>query len=174
MPYNPTTHICSGELAYRALCNGIQYNPLTQKCENNIILAVCGTISYDSTIYGCCNNTIYVPSTYGCKNNAVFAFIECGEIFYNPETHGCIDNTVLPKCGETIYNPATHGCKDNAISAFANEEPKPEIPKTLETTESQETQKTTESTEKNEEGNVFIGLLVTMLFGGLVLLIVFL
>jgi len=36
MPYNPSTHICSGEIAKRAICNGVQYNPLIQKCESNI------------------------------------------------------------------------------------------------------------------------------------------
>jgi len=102
MAYNPTTHICSGDIANRALCNGMQYNPLKQKCENDAILTACG-------------KTTYNPQTHGCKDNTVFALSKCGTIIYDPTTHICKDNSVFPKCGETIYDPTTHGCKDNSL-----------------------------------------------------------
>jgi hypothetical protein len=87
-------------LANRPLCNGKQYNPLKQKCENNVILAVCGTTAYD-------------PTKHSCKNNAVIA--RCGTTFYNPATHGCEDNTVLSRCGEILYNLVTHECRFGAV-----------------------------------------------------------
>jgi len=131
MSYNPTTHICSGDIANRALCNGKQYNPLKQKCENNVILAVCGTTTYNPATHGCKDNAVfalskcganyYDPATHDCKNNVVFALSKCGANYYDPATHGCKDNAVfvLPRCGETIYNPATHDCKDNAVFAVS-------------------------------------------------------
>jgi len=104
MSYNPTTHICSGDIANRALCNGTQYNPLKQKCVNNTIIAECG-------------KTTYNPATHGCKDNVVLPI--CGTATYNPATHGCKDNVVLPICGAATYNPATHGCKNNAVFALS-------------------------------------------------------
>jgi len=129
MSYNPTTYICLGDIASRAICNGTPYNPLIQKCENNTILSVCGA-------------TIYNPVTNGCKDNVVFAFPKCGEIIYDPATHGCRDNVLLAKCGEILYDsktnvcrkdivlakcgtflydPLTHGCRDNVVLARCGE-----------------------------------------------------
>jgi len=125
MSYNPTTHICTGDIAYRALCNGEQYNPLKQKCENNVLLAVCGKIVYNPKTQGCkddtifeaskCGTIIYDPKTHYCKDNVLFA--RCGEILYNPVMFACKDNTVLGRCGRTLYDPKTQGCKDNVILA---------------------------------------------------------
>jgi len=109
MSYNPTTHICSGDIANRALCNGVQYNPLKQKCENNTILAVCGAITYN-------------PSTHGCKDNAVFALSKCGTITYDPKTFSCQDNILFAKCGEVLYDPKTHICKKNMVLARCGED----------------------------------------------------
>jgi len=119
MSYNPTTHICSGDIANRALCNGVKYNPLKQKCENNILLVVCGT-------------TVYNPATHGCKNNAVFAKPKCGETFYDPATHGCKNNVLIAKCGTSLYDTATHGCKDNVVFALPKCGTEPYNPKTQE------------------------------------------
>jgi len=102
MTYNPTTHICSGDIANRALCNGAQYNPLKQKCENNVLREICG-------------KTVYNPATHSCKNNTVFALTKCGKNLYDPTTHGCYNNTLFPKCGEALYDPKTQGCKDNVL-----------------------------------------------------------
>jgi len=102
MSYNPTTHICSGDIAERALCNEVQYNPLKQKCENNVLLGICG-------------KAVYNPATHSCKDNAVIALQKCGKIVYDPVTQGCYNNTVFPKCGETLYDPKTQGCKDGVV-----------------------------------------------------------
>jgi len=102
MSYNPTTHICSGDIANRALCNEVQYNPLKQKCENNVLLLICG-------------KAVYNPATHGCKDNSVFALPKCGKTVYDTTTHGCYNNTLFPKCGETIYDPQTQVCKDNVL-----------------------------------------------------------
>jgi hypothetical protein len=102
MSYNPTTHICSGDIANRALCNGTRYNPLKQICENNTILTVCGETLYDS-------------KTHVCKDNVVFAFPKCGEILYDPQTQVCKDNALLARCGETFYDPKTHICKKDVV-----------------------------------------------------------
>ncbi|MDR2999654.1 MAG: PorT family protein [Fibromonadaceae bacterium] len=37
MEYNPSTHICTGVIARRALCDGTQYNPLTHRCGDNVV-----------------------------------------------------------------------------------------------------------------------------------------
>jgi len=143
--YDPTKYICSGEIANRAVCNGVQYNPLIQKCENNAIIAECGETKYDFETHGCengelfpkcgttelydpvthgCSNNIVLPKcgeilynykTHTCKDNTLFAFSKCGAEYYNSETHGCSKNIVFPRCGKTLYNPKTHGCKDNVV-----------------------------------------------------------
>jgi len=146
VPYNPSTHICSGDIAYRALCNGTQYNPLSQKCENNILLYACGGIKYDPATQGCkdnvvlpkcgtdiydsathvckdnavflkCGEGIYDPKAYYCKDNTAVAFSKCGEIIYDPKIHGCKNNVLLAKCGDVLYDPRTEICKDNAVFA---------------------------------------------------------
>jgi len=123
--YNPTTHICSGDVAYRALCNGVQYNPLTQKCENNAILAKCGENFYNTKTHGCKGSTVfalsecgenkYNPETHGCgENNVVLA--KCGTLYYNSAKHSCENGVIVfPKCGKTRYNPETHGCGKNNV-----------------------------------------------------------
>jgi len=125
MSYNPTTHICSDDIAKRALCNGAQYNPLKQKCENNAILAICGETPYNPATHDCkdnaviafpkCGEPIYDPKTHYCKSNTVFAFPKCGATIYNPATHGCKNNTLLARCGADTYDPATQICKDNVV-----------------------------------------------------------
>jgi hypothetical protein len=74
MPYNPATHVCSGDVANRALCNGVQYNPLTQICENNAIR---------------CNPAVYGSDTQGC-----FQFIPAYEPSYavGSAKKQCIDD----------------------------------------------------------------------------------
>ncbi|MDR2583756.1 MAG: hypothetical protein LBC75_09780 [Fibromonadaceae bacterium] len=129
MSYNPTTHICSGDIAYRALCNETQYNPLKQKCENNTLFSVCGTTSYNPATHGCkdnavfvfpkCGTTSYDPTTHGCKDNVVLA--KCGEIFYDSKTYVCKKDFVLAKCGTILYDPITHDCKDNVVFARCGE-----------------------------------------------------
>jgi len=123
MSYNPTTHICSGDIANRALCNGTQYNPLKQKCENNIIFSVCGKTTYNPTTHGCKDNAVFVlskcgvvtydPKTFSCEDNVLFP--KCGEILYDPKTHVCKKNMVLARCGEDFYDPITQTCKDNVV-----------------------------------------------------------
>jgi len=123
MPYNPTTHICSGDVAARAVCNGMEYNPLNQKCENNALLSICGKTVYNPATHRCkdntvlalskCGVTLYDPVKYECRENALFP--KCGETLYDPKTQGCKDNVMFPKCGEILYNPKTRGCKDNVI-----------------------------------------------------------
>jgi hypothetical protein len=135
MAYNPTTHICSGDAAYRALCNGTQYNPLTQKCEDNIILTKCDETFYNFATHYCKDSTVlelpkcgeiyYNPATHVCKNNT--ALPKCGtNKLYNPATHGCRNNTVLPKCGEILYDTKTHGCRGNVVFSYEKELETPE------------------------------------------------
>jgi len=62
MEYNPTTDICYGGAIYEAKCNNVPFNPLEQRCENNVIEAKCGKEWYkisekfcdsrDNKIYG--------------------------------------------------------------------------------------------------------------------------
>jgi uncharacterized protein (TIGR02145 family) len=54
MEYPPTTHICQGGVAVLAICNGIAYNPLEQKCLNNVIESKCGTIGWYNPVTDNC------------------------------------------------------------------------------------------------------------------------
>jgi len=122
MSYNPTTHICSGDIANRAMCGGVQYNPLKQGCKNNNVLAVCGGIEYNPTTHDCkdnvifpkCGATIYDPKTQICKDNV--ALSKCGTTLYDSKKQACKDNIVLSKCGATeFYDPQTQVCKNNTV-----------------------------------------------------------
>jgi len=124
MPYNPTTHICAGDIANRATCGDVQYNPLIQKCENEAIFEICGEAQYNSKTHGCkdgevfalseCNGVFYNPETHGCGENSVL-LIKCGTLYYNSEKYGCENGVVLSKCGEAFYNHTTHGCGENNV-----------------------------------------------------------
>jgi len=81
MEFNPTTHICIGDIASRALCNNIQYNPTIQKCENNALHLKCGEHWYN-------------PATHSCydKSNVVVAKCGTNPQSYNPDLMECKPN----------------------------------------------------------------------------------
>ncbi|MDR2583982.1 MAG: PEGA domain-containing protein [Fibromonadaceae bacterium] len=78
MEYNPTTHLCIGDIANRALCNNIPYNPTTQRCEDNVIQLKCGDDWYN-------------PVTHSCydKSNVVVAKCGINPQAYNPDLMEC-------------------------------------------------------------------------------------
>ncbi|MDR2593664.1 MAG: PEGA domain-containing protein [Fibromonadaceae bacterium] len=78
MEYNPTTHICTGDIASRALCNNIQYNPTIQRCENNTLHLKCG-------------DNWYNPATHFCYDKSNVAVAKCGinPQSYNPDLMEC-------------------------------------------------------------------------------------
>jgi len=80
MEYNPTTHLCTGDVATRALCNNIPYNPTIQRCEGNAIQLKCGDDWYN-------------PTTHVCYNNSK-AVVKCGTNpqAYNPDLMVCKPN----------------------------------------------------------------------------------
>jgi len=83
-----------------SICNGTQYNPATQRCQNNIVETKCGTDGwYDAT-----------STNLRCESNVVET--KCGIDWYNASTQFCSSGaTVYNKCGGvTTYNPATEQC----------------------------------------------------------------
>ncbi len=78
MEYNPTTHICIGDIATRASCNNIQYNPTIQRCENNALHLKCG-------------DNWYNPVTHSCYNKSNVVVAKCGinPQAYNPDLMEC-------------------------------------------------------------------------------------
>jgi uncharacterized protein (TIGR02145 family) len=123
MEYNPTTHICIGDVANRALCNNIPYNPTIQRCEGNAIQPKCGDDWYNPETHFCydksrvvakcgINPQAYNPDIQRCENNAIQ--FKCGDDWYNPATHFCYDKSkVVVKCGinPQAYNPDLMECK---------------------------------------------------------------
>jgi uncharacterized protein (TIGR02145 family) len=90
----------------------MQYNPLEQRCQSNVVETKCGTGSYyynhltqfcnENSVYDKCGGTIiYSPATEQC----------CGSGKYATSTEFCSSNNIYSKCGGTIiYNPATEQC----------------------------------------------------------------
>jgi len=95
MEYNPTTHICTGDIAHIALCNNIPYNPTIQKCENNAIQLKCGDDWYNSTTHACYNKSKIV--------------VKCGTNpqAYNPDSMECKPN--INANGIYLKKPVQHG-----------------------------------------------------------------
>jgi len=98
MEYNPTTHICSGEVAVRALCNNIQYNPIIQKCENNALLVKCGDSYYNSATHSCYKKSLVVAK---CGTNPQA---------YNPDLYEC--KPAINANGIFLKTPVQHGGED--------------------------------------------------------------
>ena len=95
MEYNPTTHICIGDIATRALCNNIQYNPIIQRCEDNAIRFKCG-------------DNWYNPATHFCYNKSNVVVVKCGTNpqAYNPDLMECKPN--INANGIFLKNPVQH------------------------------------------------------------------
>ena len=95
MEYNPTTHICTGDVANIALCNNIQYNPTIQRCEGNAIQLKCGNDWYNSSTHSCYNNNKVV--------------IKCGinPQAYNPDLMEC--KPKINANGIFLKTPVQHG-----------------------------------------------------------------
>ncbi|MDR2581134.1 MAG: fibrobacter succinogenes major paralogous domain-containing protein [Fibromonadaceae bacterium] len=105
MEYNPTTHICSGVIAHRALCNDRQYNPLTQFCNGNDVLNKC-------------NGSDYNPTNQRCESNVIET--QCGSAWYDVANANlrCQSNVVETRCGTVWYNPVTEYCSNGTKKLY--------------------------------------------------------
>jgi hypothetical protein len=107
--HNSKTEFCFEGKIY-PLCNGSRYSPPTRKCENGVVLIMCGTDYYDYKVQFCfndkvydkCNDEYYDPSTQKCKNNVVFTI--CGADYYNKVTQFCFDDIIYDKCNGKCHD----------------------------------------------------------------------
>jgi len=109
--YDVTQYICSeDDRLILAKCNDVQYNPVTQKCENNVIKTKCGSETnwYNAINQGCCaNSIIFSKETQKCEDNIVLTL--CGSNWYNALTHFCYNNATYT-CNNQPYDPSKQFC----------------------------------------------------------------
>jgi len=124
--YDLKTDIChEGDLRKDAYlyCGSQLFDPVTQKCEGNIILTQCGNdyyyqvtqFCYRDEKYAKCNGNTYDPATQKCDGNTILTKCGTGSAYYNPASQFCVGNDVYQKCGSAEYNPTTQGCVSNVI-----------------------------------------------------------
>jgi len=108
--YNSKTEFCFEGKIY-LLCNGSSYSPPTRKCENGVVLIMCGTDYYDYKVQFCFNDKVYEkcngeyyddPSTQKCENNVLLTI--CGTDYYNKATQFCFDDVVYEKCNGKCHD----------------------------------------------------------------------
>jgi uncharacterized protein (TIGR02145 family) len=124
------------ELVYT--CNGIEYTPPYQICENGILRIKCGNDYYNpieqfcseqnNLIYNKCGGKSYNTETQICKNARIYD--KCGDLMIDANIEGCCDNTaftlatqfciysndsIYDKCDGKLYNPFLQICKDNIL-----------------------------------------------------------
>ena len=129
MEYNPTTHICSGDIANPAICNGIAYNPLlNQICEGSIVKERCGTgnIYRNPATEQCCGNNKYTSATQFCQGGTNAVKMKCGTQTYNA-SQTCENSVIKDRCGtgNIYHDPETEQCCGNnkyiTATQFCNE-----------------------------------------------------
>jgi len=81
-------------------CGVYEYDPLSQKCENNNLLSKCGEDYYDIDTQFCQDSEIYD---------------RCGGYRYDPLSFKCENNNLLSKCGSEWYNSFSQICANNAV-----------------------------------------------------------
>jgi uncharacterized protein (TIGR02145 family) len=107
MVYNPATHICQGIVANPAKCDGIQYNPLTQRCTDGVVETKCGANWYNAT-----------NANLRCESGVVET--KCGTNWYNATNANlrCESDVVETKCGtNSWYDDANTNlrCENNIV-----------------------------------------------------------
>jgi len=97
MEYNPTTHICMGEIAQRALCDNVQYNPVIQRCGKDNAIEM-----------KCTEDTWYNPATHACYNKSKI-IAKCGmnPQVYDPDFYECKPGVNVN--GIFLKTPTKHG-----------------------------------------------------------------
>jgi uncharacterized protein (TIGR02145 family) len=102
MPYVPTRYICVGNVITLAKCNDTEYNPLTQRCENGILDARCGSGGYDAS-----------NQNLRCQNNVIET--KCGDRWYDATAQFCYESSKVGNfCGinpQKYYDPDLYECK---------------------------------------------------------------
>jgi uncharacterized protein (TIGR02145 family) len=89
-------------------CNGIEYNPSYQICENGILKIQCTIDSYYNPIKEFCS-----------EDNKILD--KCGGKSYNAENQKCENSRVYDICGDSIINANIEGCCNNTIFALATQ-----------------------------------------------------
>jgi len=101
--YRLDMQFCYEDEVYR-LCNGSDYTPSVQRCENGVVETACGTSWYNAAI-----------ATLRCQNNVVET--GCGTGWFDAETQFCYDNRIEQKCGNRpeAFDTGLYGCEGNKI-----------------------------------------------------------
>ena len=115
---------CYGSNVYDK-CNGQDYSPPSEICENDVIKIRCGywgnyynpetQFCSGNNVYDKCNGQNYSPDREICENNVVKTKCEMGNYYHDPETQFCYGSNVYDKCNGEDYNPASQICEDNVI-----------------------------------------------------------
>jgi len=131
--FDPTEQFCSGTTVL-PLCNGSEYNILTEFCERNSgntadsVYANCGGKSFAPAYQFCSANNIILPlcsgkkftSTQFCDKNsdgtADSVYTKCGNSKqYDPTEQFCSVVTVLTLCGGKKYDPTKEFCVKDVV-----------------------------------------------------------
>ena len=125
--YNPEIEFCFNDYIVYEKCDGLEYDPRDQKCENNILIKICWGLDYDETtefcyndeVYSKCGGQKYNPGRQKCENDIILE--PCGQNkYYNKSTEFCYIEEVYAKCDGQEYKPTTHFCSNNALYKKCN------------------------------------------------------
>jgi len=115
--FNPVNRFCYDGTVYDK-CDGIEYNPTSQICENDVTITVrCNGAGYNPLINDCCSNSvIFSKSTQRCTDNNIVE-TKCGNEWYDASNTDlqCQSDIIVTKCGSEWYNSATQFCKNSSI-----------------------------------------------------------
>jgi uncharacterized protein (TIGR02145 family) len=89
-------------------CDGVEYAPPYQICENGIVKIKCG-------------NDYYNPTGQFCSEQDNRIYDKCEGRNYNTENQMCENARIYDKCGNSKMNSAIEGCCNNIIFALATQ-----------------------------------------------------
>jgi uncharacterized protein (TIGR02145 family) len=89
-------------------CEGMEYTPPYQICENGVLKIKCG-------------DDYYSPIEQFCSEQDNRIYVKCGGRNYDTENQICKNARVYNKCGDSIINANIEGCCNNIIFNLATQ-----------------------------------------------------